>query len=314
MRPEEKIEYARDFLQARIDRDFAYPFKVMCEDDQLLFRLRSGRKECCARLRQSMEVAECIADGTKEQREAEIVRLFEILRAAVQAQESTALSEISNYEKVKNELIMRPLNYDLVRDQIHDVPHIRMGDVALVLYAVMAHEGSDYFTAKMRRFQMENWERSEEEVLEEALINTSFLYPPRLYTMKDMLNWENKQYDDGKFMGGEMKIKKGVRGYVLTSTLEINGAAAVFYPGVAHKIAESFGEDFYIAFTSIHEAHIHAVSTIEPDIVESSLRDTNYYCNREEELLTDKVFCYRLKEKCFGIIEDGEFLEVMKDA
>lgn len=312
----EKIEYVRSFLQKRIDEDFPYPFQVSYEDNQFMFRLRNGKKECCARLKQTEEVIACVSGENRERREAEIARLFEILRAALQAQESTALSDCSDYEKVKNELILRPLNYYYVKNELEDVPYIRAGDIALVLYAVMAHAGGDYFTAKMHRSQMEKWKKPETEVLEAAMINTCFLYPPRLYSVEDLLSWDGKQHEDGTFMtdGNPLKIKKGMRGYILTNTLEINGAIAMFYPGVARKIAECFGEDFYIAFTSIHEAQVHSASMISPEIVRSSLRDTNKHCNRKEEVLTNKVYCYSLEKKCFGVIYDGEFLEVYKDA
>lgn len=312
MKQEEKIEYAVHFLQARIQREFPLPFSVSFEGDQFLFRLRSGKRECCARLKQSREVLECIVSGTKEEKDAQVDRLFKILRAAVRAQESTALSEESSYEKVKNDLILRPLHYPAVKEELTDVPHIRFGDVALVLYAVMAHAQGDYFTAKMHRSQMQGWQRRETKVLWEALVNTSFLYPPRLYSMEDLLAWDKKRYQDGAFMTreGSGKIQKGVRGYLLTNTLEINGAVAVFYPGVARKIAKEFGEDFYIAFTSIHEAQIHACSAVRPDVVESSLRDTNRQCNRKEEVLTNSVYRYCLERDRFEILRDGSFEEV----
>lgn len=315
MKPEEKIEYVRNLLQTRIEEEFSYPFKVTYEDEQFVFRLRSGKKECCARLKQTREVAECLLKGTKEEKEAEIARLFEVLRAAVQAQESTALSDTSDYEKVRNELILRPLNYWLVQKELEDVPHIRIGDIALVLYAVMAHSGGDYFTAKMHRSQMADWDKEEAEVLERALVNTSFLYPPRLYSVEDLLCWDGKKHEDGRFMDreGELRIKRGLRGYILTNTLEINGAIALFYPGVARRIAECFGEDFYVAFTSIHEAQVHSAGTISPDIIESSLRDTNRHCNREEEVLTNNVYRYEYEKKCFSMLQDGEFVEVKKD-
>lgn len=315
MKQEEKIEYVRNFLQTRIDQEFSYPFKITYEENQFVFRLKSGKKECCARLKQTPEIVSSISSGTKEQKEEEISRLFQILRAALQAQESTALSGCSDYEKVKNELVLRPLNYHQIKDELKDVPHIRVGDIALVLYAVMAHAGCDYFTAKMHRTQMGNWNRTEEEILEEALVNTSFLYPPRLYSVEDLLTWDGKQHEDGRFMAPDdtIQVKKGMRGYILTNTLEINGAITLFYPGVARKIAESFGEDFYIAFTSIHEAQVHSVSMISPDVIENSLKDTNKHCNRQEEVLTDRVYCYSLEKKSFGVIQDGEFLEVRKD-
>lgn len=316
MNQKEKVEYARSFLQERIDEEFPYPFKVAYEENQFLFRLKNGAKECCARLKQTDEVVACLCSGTRERKEEEISRLFEILRAAVQAQESTVISECSDYEKVKDELILRPLNYQYVKGELKDVPHIRIGDIALVLYAVMAHAAGDYFTAKMHRRQMKSWGRTDEEVLEAALVNTAFLYPPRLYSVEDLLSWDGKRHEDGRFMAENesVRIRKGMRGYILTNTLEINGAVAVFYPGVARKIAESLGEDFYIAFTSIHEAQIHSAGMVMPDIVESSLRDTNKHCNREEEILTNKVYCYNLEKHSFGVIQDGEFLEVLKDA
>ncbi len=315
MKQEEKIEQVKSYLQAKIDREFPYPFRVTYEQNHFLFRLRSGKKECCARLRQSREMIACISEGTKEEKEAEVARLFEILRAAMQAQESTALSEESTYEKVKNDLILRPLNYQYAKRDLKDVPYTRIGDIALVLYAVMAHEGGDYFTAKMHRSQMQNWKKDEKEVLEEALVNTSFLYPPRLYSVEDLLAWDRKKHEDGQFMTpeGKAQIKKGMRGYILTNTLEINGAIALFYPGVARQIAESFGEDFYVAFTSIHEAQIHAASMISPDVIGSSLRDTNKHCNRCAEILTNRVYRYRYDGDCFGIFQDGEFLEVERD-
>ena len=194
MKRSEKIEYVQRFLQERIEKGFPYPFQVSGEENFFVFRLKNGKRECCARLRQTEELLDVLCEGTKAEREARVERLFDILRAAIQAQESTALSEESDYEKVKNDLILRPLNYRLVREELKDVPHILAGDVALVLYAVMAHEGNDYFTAKMHRRQMEGWRRPEREVLEEALVNTSFLYPPRIYCVEDIMSWEEKKH------------------------------------------------------------------------------------------------------------------------
>lgn len=315
MKQAEKIEYVRNLLQTRIEEEFPYPFKVLYEKEHFLFQLRSGSELCCARVRQTKEMMECLTTGTREKKNEEVGRLFEILKAAIEAQESTALSGESDYEKVKNDLVLRPLNYDFVKEDIQDVPHIRIGDIALVLYAVMSHAGNDYFTAKMRRSQMESWSQTEEEVLETALINTSFLYPPRLFSVEDLLSWDGKRHEDGRFMAedGGIQMKKGMCGYVLTNTLEINGAIAAFYPGVARRIAEGFGEDFYLAFTSIHEAQIHSASVLSPDVIESSLGDTNSHCNREEEILTKRVYCYSRERGCFGVMENGEFLEVRKD-
>lgn len=313
MNQAEKIEYVRSFLKERIYEEFHYPFQVLYEDDQFIFRLKSGESEISVRIKHTDEAIACISGGDRERMEEETARLFEILHSAIQAQESMVLIDCGDYEKIKNELILRPLNYHYAQNDLKDVPYIRIGDIALVLYAVIAHAGNDYFTAKMHRSQMEKWKRPEDEVLGAALDNTSHLYPARLYSAAEyILPWNNKKHDDGDFMNGarDLKIKKGVLGYILTTTMEINGAIAMFYPGVAQKIAECLGEDFYISFTSIHEAQVHSASVIPPDVVRSSLRDTNRFFKQKEELLTNQVYCYSLERKSFGVIQDGEFHEV----
>lgn len=312
----EKIEYVLNFLQKKIDEGFPYPFQVSYEDNHFMFQLRSGKKECCARLKQTEEVIACICGGNQEMIKEGITQLFNTLRAALEAQESTALSGCSDYEKVKNDLILRPLNYQLAKSELEDVPYIKAGDIALVLYVVIAHAGSDYFTAKMHRNQMKKWEKPESEVLAAALVNTYIMYPPRLYSVEDLLFGNIKPNVGGTFMvdGIPLNIKKSIRGYVLTNTLETNGAIAIFYPGVAKKIAECLGEDFYIAFTSVHDVHIHSASTITPNIIRNSLRDTNKYFNQKEDVLTNQVYCYSRERKSFGVIADGNFIEVYKDA
>lgn len=315
MNEAERIESARRFLEAKIETEFSYPFQVTYEDGYFMFTLKNGRTECCAKLKQTQELIERLSEGSTEERQKELDRLYEVLKAAVRAQETAVFSKDSEFEKVKDRLILRPLNYFFFRDSIGDVPHIRIGDIALVLYAVMSHVGADYFTAKMHREQIAHWGIPEDEVLQTALVNTSFLYPPRLYSVEDMLAWDGKRRTDGRFMadGEAGKVRRGMRGYILTNTLEINGAVAIFYPGVARRIAEIADGDFYIAFTSIHEAQIHSAGMIPADVVERSLRETNRHCNPEEEVLTDQVYCYRAEKGSFGVIRDGEFLEVKRD-
>ena len=37
----------------------------------------------------------------------------------------------------------------------------------------------------------------------------------------------------------------------ITTTSQMNGAIAMFYPGVKERLAELFGGDYYVAFTSV---------------------------------------------------------------
>lgn len=309
MNKEERMRKVVDFLQRRITADFEYPFKVAYEDGCLEFRLRNDEKEYRARLKQTEEVVSAILQGTEDEIEQATKRIYEVLQAAVTVQEMGAADPDAGYENGKKRLVLRPLNYQYVEKELTDVPHFKIGDIALVLYSVMAHRGSDYFTAKVQRNQIEKWGKKEEDILHEALGNTALLYQPRLYSLEDLLSWDECGKECGVFMeaGAKRELEKNVRGYVLTNTLEINGAVSVFYPEVAERISEMMKDDLYLAFTSIHEVQVHAAGTIGPDVIRNSLRDTNKHCNRNEEVLTNNVYCFSREKKCFGLMEDNEF-------
>lgn len=82
--------------------------------------------------------------------------MLRVLEAAVEAQENTALSEKSEYGKMKNMLILRPLNLDFYRSELVNVPYIRIGDVALVLYCVLSHLGGDYLRRRCTGIRFRN--------------------------------------------------------------------------------------------------------------------------------------------------------------
>ena len=46
----------------------------------------------------------------------------------------------------------------------------------------------------------------------------------------------------------------------LSTVQAVNGAIAAFYPGVLERIYRMIGEEYYVAFASIYNVHIHPVS------------------------------------------------------
>lgn len=295
---EEQVREVVDFLQRRITAEFEYPFRVSCEDRLIIFRLCDDRKKIEVKMKQT-ELIAAVIEGPLEKTEAEINRVYGILRAA-------AAAENASYENMKESMILRPLNYSYAKNELADVPHFRIGDIALVLYAVMAHSGADYFTAKIYRRQMKDWGKDEKELLVEALANTARKYQPCLFSVEDLLIWNKKNnLMEADIQDGSVSLNKC--GYILTNELEINGAVTVFCPGVAEKISRMMDDDFYLAFTSIHEVQVHPARMIEPDVIRASLRDTNKHCNRREDILTDKVYRFNREKKCFGLVENARF-------
>lgn len=108
----QKMEYARAFLQKEVESEFPYPFQILTEEDSFLFCFKNGCRDCCARLKATKGMLDRLCSGDKKVQKQEKERVLRVLEAAVEAQENTALSEKSEYGKMKNMLILRPLNLD----------------------------------------------------------------------------------------------------------------------------------------------------------------------------------------------------------
>lgn len=281
-------------------------------DGKYLWILKKDGKT--VRLTISEEDKEAICCGTEEERQRLKIRFREWFTSIPHSEVEELIKRLESYENAKKRLILRTLNYDAQKEELKSVPHIRIGDIALVLYIVVSHKGSDYYTAKVHREELVRWGVEEDRGMEEALKNTVSLYPPRLYTVEEMVSRMEKSPESGGFITQEEMeaIRQNVSGYILTNELEINGAIAAFYPGVAQRVAEILEDDFYLAFTSCHEAQIHKAGEFDVTIIEECLRRVNRECNQKKDILTDRVYLYSREKQYFMVRENGVFQKTGK--
>ncbi len=209
--------------------------------------------------------------------------------------------EKEGYESSRDRLIIRPINYDRNRYELENCIYWRYGDIALTLYGVVSDEEEDYVTMKINRGLIEAWEMEDEVLLTNALMNTCKLMPPRLYYCTDLRR--KHPWNEGVIMPGELtegeelfqvhrdNEMEGALGYRLTTTRGINGAIALFYPGVREQLANLLGGDYLVGFTSIHEVILHPADRQLPDNMRESIQDINEIFPREE-MLTNRIYRY----------------------
>lgn len=193
-------------------------------------------------------------------------------------------------------VVVRPLNFTRRREELVNGVYKRFGDISLVLYASL-FENEDEVMMQISRDTVRKWKMPEKTLLEEALRTTCALCPPRLYRSTDMQGTADSE--EGIFMPEESgrKIciqndeKEGIQGYRLTALGCANGAVALFYPGVLERLAELFGGDYYIGFTSVHEAVVHPVRYKVLQEMKTAILRANVLCD-SREMLTDKVYRY----------------------
>ena len=117
---------------------------------------------------------------------------------------------------------------------------------------------------KIKKHMLQKWEQDEQSVFNEALLNTYFISPPRIYCWEKLLY--NLDYEGENFMNllFDMSLKKDAIGNCLSTSVRTNGAVAVFLPGVAQRLGKLIGGSFYMVFTSIHEVMIHSEDSADP--------------------------------------------------
>lgn len=209
--------------------------------------------------------------------------------------------EEDGYEASRDRLILRPINYERNRFELEHCIFWKFGDIALTLYGIVDDTEEDFVTMKIHRSLIKEWGMTDDKLLTEALHRTGRLMPPRIYLCTDLKR--RHEWTEGMFMPeedtGEAELfqadtenqREGVLGYRITTTRNLNGAIAVFYPGVKEQLARMMGGDYYLGFTSIHEAVIHPVCRQDTENMKSSIREINEVFPGEE-MLTNKVYRY----------------------
>lgn len=199
---------------------------------------------------------------------------------------------LSDYEKVKEDLFIRLLNVERHQEDLKNAIYRKVGDIAMVLYMNMGEIGECVTSIKIKQDTVEKWNLGEQEVFEAALKNTYFVSPPRIYFWEKLLF--NSEYEGENFMDilGEPCIRKDAVGNCLSTTKRTNGAVAIFMPGVAARIAEILGESFYMVFTSVHEVMIHNDKFADVENLRSILKDTVHEATPEEDFLSYFIYHY----------------------
>lgn len=163
-----------------------------------------------------------------------------------------------SYEAIREQLIVRPLNYGLHIDELGGNVYRKVGDFVLALYQLIGDSEVSLISSKISRDELKEWGMSaqSDKVIDEALANTARLFPACVYDNRAGNTDEDMAVN---FLEGEFE-RKDITAYgrtILLSTFKTtNGAAALFYPGVAEKMMRIMGGPFWAVFMNINDVMI----------------------------------------------------------
>lgn len=238
----------------------------------------------------------------------EIIRLYE---SSKKAQTKDYVDFEFEYEKIKDTIVYRLVNFQQNRKLLREVPHIRFLDLAITFHCLV-REGEDGIgTIRITNEHIKLWEVNMKQLMQLATENTMRKFPVKICTMEEViLDIMNREYaqllkseeSDSAYEAAmlEMMIQEMFHNenkremYIMTNTIGINGATVVIYQDILKDFAKKMRCDFYILPSSIHEVILVPYEeNMEPETLQEMVNEVNLSQVPEEEVLSDRVYIYR---------------------
>ena len=189
----------------------------------------------------------------------------------------------ADYETIRKQLILRPLNYSLHIRDLKGCVYRKVNDFVLVLYQLLGDSNHSIVTSKIKRDELKRWgmEGQEDKVIRDALENTARLYPPCVY---DQRTKQEENFLEKEFTKKDICVT-GNR-ILLSTFTTTNGAVSLFYPGVIEKMMEIMGGPFQAVFMNTNDVMIFDKEDGHAALFASSAKESG----KMGEMLSGKVY------------------------
>lgn len=190
-----------------------------------------------------------------------------------------------DYDVVRNQLFIRLSNRVWNKDLLEKVPYLERDGLAITCHLLFSKpDDENLMSCIVTNEIMERYGVTQKQLFSDAMENGQRLFPERIQKME--INW--------------VEQKKPLEYLVVTNKQGINGAAALFYPGVLERLGEQFPGGFYLIPTSIHEFILEFEQRGLPlETMEESLKGTNQRVTYSKDQLSNEVYHYDPSRACF---------------
>lgn len=205
----------------------------------------------------------------------------------------------NDYNNVRDKVVYKVINYDKNLKLLLDVPHKKMLDLAIVYYCLLDQDKGMSATALIHNSHLKSWNITEQQLYEDAIINTPRLLKscirPMSTVLREMIEAED---DEDRGEGDTQLIGREGEMYVLTNENRVNGAACMLYEKVLDKFADLMESDLYILPSSIHEVIIlPKQSAYDKKMLQDMVREVNVEGVAADEVLSDSVYEYSRRDR-----------------
>ena len=180
------------------------------------------------------------------------------------------LSFFTDFNKIKDRLIAKLINYDSNQKLLSEVPHIRFLDLAIVFYCFVENDSLGNATVLIHTNHMKVWNVDVNELYNHSMTNTPLILPPTITNMNEIIREllvsklqnqfitsDKSDIDDIDDIADNLLnvINEETTSpmYVLTNSHKTNGSICMLYKDVLKNFSNQVDSDLIILPSSIHE-------------------------------------------------------------
>ena len=223
--------------------------------------------------------------------------------------ETFDIGRIMDYDRVKKNIFMRLSAAEKNTDVLEHAPHIRKEDLAITFHIMLDQSDKGTATTMINDNMMEAYGIDLDRLYQDALLNSPVICPAQIENMGEALS--RMMIEDMKSAGAppeviqemEKDLKESNKDNpmtIITNDRLVDGASAIFYPGVMDLVGERMKGDYFILPSSVHE------TLVVPDDGRVSLqeltdmvKEVNMTQVNPEDQLTDQVYHYDTADHVF---------------
>ncbi len=215
-----------------------------------------------------------------------IAKLYQSL-PAIQVSEQ----ELHDFSAAKSKIVMKLVNTEKNRVFLETVPHIPFHDLSIVYSYFMGKAGNRFIDMPVNDNLIRRWGVDTLTLHQQAVANYNRLLPIKFGNLNQFLLerglLDKKDYaalsDDGQSDAL----------YCLTNEFLTGGAVLMTCKNLLDKIADFFGDDFYILPSSIHEVLLFPKSKApSKERLDQIVQEINQEALEPEDYLSDHVYYY----------------------
>ena len=204
-----------------------------------------------------------------------------------------------DFDKVKNQLYCRLVNFERSRKYLLDKCYIKWIDFAVCFY-IMVESGDDHRTIMDVTTDLSSaWDVSEEELIETAFKNLCNNYPAKIEGINSVIESYTCKIENPEEFADYMNpsdLSAGKSMHILTNAVCSNSAIAICYPSLLKNFAENHGVDEVVIIpSSLHEVILlpkQKGQEMDARGCNQIIREINATKLLPEEVLSDHAYIY----------------------